>query len=223
MSKPSSIGGEKVIDEPPSPFAAKIRGKFSKRLTSGLAAVVFDAVGTLIHPEPSAAEIYAEVGRRHGSRLGVAEVAARFQAAFLAEEVLDREQYAFRTSEERERKRWQNIVRAVLSDAADCDTCFEELYSHFAKPTAWNCPPEAVQIVERFLQGSWTVGIASNYDSRLLSVVAGTPVLRRLDPIVISSEVGWRKPAGEFFVLLCQRLGLPVQRVLYVGDDLAND
>ena len=36
-------------------------------------AVFFDAVGTLLHPDPSAAEVYAGVGRRYGSRLSVSE------------------------------------------------------------------------------------------------------------------------------------------------------
>src|SRR5207302_1039003 len=45
-------------------------------------AVFFDAVGTLIHPEPPAGAVYAEVGRRHGSRLTAAEIARRFAAAF---------------------------------------------------------------------------------------------------------------------------------------------
>src|SRR4051794_29016008 len=33
-------------------------------------AVVFDAVGTLIHPEPSAAAVYTAFGRQFGSCLG---------------------------------------------------------------------------------------------------------------------------------------------------------
>ena len=45
-------------------------------------AVFFDAVGTLIHPEPSAATVYHSVGMRHGSRLDHATVKARFRAAF---------------------------------------------------------------------------------------------------------------------------------------------
>ena len=47
-----------------------------------IAAVVFDAVGTLIEPAPPAAEVYAAVGRKYGSRLSVPEVAPRFRAAF---------------------------------------------------------------------------------------------------------------------------------------------
>ena len=50
----------------------------------GVRAVVFDAVGTVIHPDPPAAEVYVEVGRRFGSRLGMADIVGRFAAAFRA-------------------------------------------------------------------------------------------------------------------------------------------
>lgn len=188
-----------------------------------ITAVVFDAVGTLIRPEPPAPEVYAAVGRRHGSRLSVAEVASRFQAAFLSEEAVDRERHGLRTSEARERERWQAIVRNVLADAADTAACFDELYAHFAKPLAWRCLPDVAESLDFLGNCRLVAGVASNYDHRLHSVLAGTPALRGLEHVVISSEVGWRKPASQFFTALCQRLGLPAANVLLVGDDLAND
>jgi putative hydrolase of the HAD superfamily len=65
--------------------------------------------------------------------------------------------------------------------------------------------------------------MASNYDARLRSVAAGLPELRPLRHLVISSEVGWRKPAPEFFAALCERTGLAPGAILFVGDDPAND
>ena len=54
-------------------------------------------------------------------------------------------------------------------------------------------------------------------------VAAGLPELRPLRHLVISSEVGWRKPAPGFFAALCARVGLPAGEVLLVGDDRVND
>ena len=42
--------------------------------------VLFDAVGTLIYPDPPVAEAYRSIGRRFGSRLSVEQIAARFPA-----------------------------------------------------------------------------------------------------------------------------------------------
>jgi FMN phosphatase YigB (HAD superfamily) len=80
-------------------------------------AIVYDAVGTLIHVQPSVATIYATVGRRFGSQLEPDEIRQRFHAAFSRQDRLD-EQAGWRTSETRELDRWRAIVllRCALRD-----------------------------------------------------------------------------------------------------------
>ena len=53
-------------------------------------AVYFDAVGTLLHPQPPAAEVYATVGSRFGSRYSLPEIDRRFRVAFRKQERADR-------------------------------------------------------------------------------------------------------------------------------------
>ena len=66
--------------------------------------------------------------------------------------------------------------------------------------------------------------VGSNFDGRLRGVVQGLPELAAwVDSLVISSEVGYRKPHPSFFRAACDHLGLPPERVLCVGDDLEND
>ncbi len=185
-------------------------------------AVFFDAVGTLIHPEPSAVTVYARVARSLGSGLAEAEIAARFRAAFTREEALDLAG-GLRTSEERERRRWRQIVADVLHDVCDGERCFTELFAHFARPDAWRCDPHAAALFAVLGRRGLVLGMASNYDARLRSVAAGLPELRPLRHIVISSEVGWRKPAPEFFAALCARAALEPGEILFVGDDPVND
>jgi putative hydrolase of the HAD superfamily len=185
-------------------------------------AVFFDAVGTLIHPEPSAASVYAAVARSLGSRLTEAEIASRFRAAFAREEAFDRAN-GLRTSEGREGRRWRHVVAEVLPDVCDGERCFEELFAHFARPDAWRLDPGAGAVIGELARRGLVLGMASNYDGRLRSVAAGWPELRPLHHLVISSEVGWRKPAPEFFAALCERTGLGPGEVLFVGDDRVND
>ncbi len=185
-------------------------------------AIFFDAVGTLIHPEPPAGLVYAEVGRRYGSRLTPAEVVRRFAAAFARQEALDLAN-VLRTSEERELRRWQQIVAEVLDDVSDPAACFADLYRHFGLPEAWRCEPEVAVVLETLQARGYRQGIASNYDHRLRPVVEGLAALRPLREVVISSEVGWRKPAPGFFAALMDRTGLAADGILLVGDDLVND
>jgi putative hydrolase of the HAD superfamily len=194
----------------------------SELLPAGARAVFFDAVGTLIHPEPPAAVVYAEVGRRHGSRLDLATVRTRFVTAFRREEERDRQQ-GWRTDEAREVKRWQTIVAAVLQDARDTAACFRDLYEHFARADAWRCYAEVGPVLQALAGRGYELGVASNFDSRLRGVVAGLPALAPLRRLVISSEVGWRKPAPAFFDAVCRSAGLSAERIVLVGDDLDND
>jgi putative hydrolase of the HAD superfamily len=188
----------------------------------GVRAAFFDAVGTLIHPDPPAAVVYATVGRRYGSRLLPAAVAGRFATAFERQEALDR-RCGLRTNEAREAQRWREIVAEVLDDVADGEKCFRELYEHFARPDAWSCDPDAATTLAELARRGYVLGMASNYDHRLRRVVAGRPELRPLQHLVISSEVGWRKPAAQFYSSLCQAVGLAPEQTLYVGDDRAVD
>jgi putative hydrolase of the HAD superfamily len=189
---------------------------------SEVRAVFFDAVGTLIHPDPPAPVVYSQVGRRFGSRLPAAAIPQRFAAAFAEEEARDRHM-GLRTSEEREVQRWRHIVQRVLDDVTDPEGCFHELYRHFSLPEAWRVDPEAGAVGEELARRGFVLGMASNYDRRLRGVATGLPALRYFGHLVISSEVGWRKPAPEFFDALCRTTGLPPEQVLFLGDDPDND
>jgi putative hydrolase of the HAD superfamily len=220
----------------PEPFRVQLRqsSKFDARagkichlwervqVSSALRAVFLDAVGTLIHPAPSAAEVYATAARRRGSRLSAQVIATRFRAAMAREDEVDRAA-GWRTSERREAERWRRIVAAVLDDVDDPEGCFQELWQHFSRPQAWRHGPAVAAVLEDLTGRNLIVGIASNFDARLRRVLAGLPALRAAALVVISSEVGWRKPAGEFFAALLRTTGLSGDAVLMAGDDPTND
>jgi putative hydrolase of the HAD superfamily len=189
---------------------------------TGVRAVVFDAVGTLISPDPRPAAVYAEIGRRFGSRLDEGVITSRFRAAFRAEEEVDRAN-GWRTDEAREERRWRSIVALTLDDVADAEACFRELWQHFARPVAWRCDSAAETVIAELRGRGLTVAMASNFDARLRTVVAGLSPLAAIGPIVISSEVGWRKPAAAFFDAVVRAVGCSPGEVLHVGDDRAND
>jgi putative hydrolase of the HAD superfamily len=194
--------------------------KFS--LPNAIRAIFFDAVGTLICPEPSAIDVYAAVGRSFGSRLDHAAIKARFRAAFRRQEDYDRE-HGYRTNDEREGLRWRTIVAEVLDDVTDAGTCFRALFAHFANPAAWRCVEEAESVLRDLSEKGYRLGLASNFDKRLHAVVDGLPQLRWLGSRVVSAEVGYRKPHVRFFEKVCEASDAEPGQILLVGDDFAND
>ncbi len=185
-------------------------------------AVFFDAVGTLIHPEPSATETYTAVGQAFGSRLEQAAIQKRFHTAFRRQEEADRD-HGYRTDHAREVLRWRTIVGEVLDDVTDREACFQELFEHFAKPAAWRCAAEAGTVLRELAGRGYRLGLASNFDERLHAVIDGLPELTDIDLRVVSSEVGWRKPHARFYQQVVKAAACPPEQILLVGDDRVND
>jgi putative hydrolase of the HAD superfamily len=199
------------------------RGLSPSLLVSRSPALLFDAVGTLIYADPSPASAYEAIGRRFGSRLSSAEIAARFRRAFAAEEALDREQFAGVTDEARERRRWRAIVAAVLDDVAEREAAFAALWEHFARPASWRAYDDAEETIAALTARGHAVGVASNFDARLRPIIAAHFPAVRSEFVLASSELGYRKPSREFFAACAARLSAPSSQCVLVGDDVDND
>jgi putative hydrolase of the HAD superfamily len=185
--------------------------------------VYFDAVGTLLFPDPPAPAVYAEVARQQGLALSTAEVRARFVAAYRAEEEADAGA-GWVTSEGRERDRWRSIVTEALAGVSDPHACYEFLYSYFAKPGAWRLAPDAEATLTALHERGLLLGLGSNYDERLWPVLDGFPQLALLlAHVVISAAIGCRKPGAAFFARTVENAGCEACEVLFVGDDRGND
>lgn len=189
----------------------------------GIRTVFFDAVGTLIFPTPTALDVYRAVAERRGLSLTTAEVRSRFIAAYRAEEAGDAAN-GWATSEHREHARWHRIVTETLLGVPEPEDCFRELFDHFARPSAWALNPDATAVLSELARRGVVLGMGSNYDARLWSVLDGFPELELLRPrIVVSAEVGFRKPARQFFAVVSRVAGCEPGSVLFVGDDAVND
>lgn len=193
--------------------------------------IAFDAVGTLIFADPPVHLAYYRIGRNYGSQARPEEILQRFRAALAtraAETPLDvavaeAGQVAPTAGEAGERQFWRGVVDEVLPDATDRESCFEELFAHFAQPTAWQCFADVEETFEEAARRGCRVAIASNFDARLHAVCDGLEPLRIIEQRVISSEVGARKPQVEFYQALLEACGCAADELVFVGDDRAND
>lgn len=195
----------------------------SRWVHPGIRAVFFDAVGTLLFPIPGALLVYSQAALRLGLDLPHTVLCERFIAAYRAEEEADRAA-GWATSEAREVARWRRIVTEALAGVRDPEACFAELFDHFALPSAWTVNPDAAAVLPALRDRGLILGLASNYDARLESVLTGHPVLAPIrERVVISAAVGFRKPAVEFFREVALVAGCEPNEILLVGDDLGND
>jgi HAD superfamily hydrolase (TIGR01549 family) len=81
--------------------------------------------------------------------------------------------------------------------------------------------PDAVPCLQALLDAGYRVGVAANQPSTTEAVVnaIGLP----LDFVASSETWGVAKPDPAFFARIVEQLGLPAERIAYVGDRVDND
>ncbi len=184
--------------------------------------LVFDAVGTLIFARPTVAEVYLDAAKQFGWSGNLDEIEERFQSSFSSTSGRGLD---FKTNESLQRQRWRELVGDVFVElgAPQVDPIFEQLWNHFAQPKSWEIFPDALAAIELCNDRGVPWCIGSNFDVRLHQVVAGHSQLARCQQVFCSSEVGFDKPAAEFFGEIEKSLKLNSNQLIMVGDDLRLD
>jgi putative hydrolase of the HAD superfamily len=187
--------------------------------------VVFDAVGTVVDPEPSVAEAYYTIGRQFGSQRSLDDVRSRFATAFAETERQDLSPATagLTTSATVEEARWRHIVGAVFPEVADAEGCFQELHDYFGKPTAWRAFDDTLPTMHSLSERRIRLAIASNFDQRLHPICDGIEALGLFEKRFVSSELGFRKPSDQFYQAVVDALRVDAEQILMVGDGLKND
>jgi putative hydrolase of the HAD superfamily len=177
--------------------------------------VLFDAVGTLFGVVDSVGVQYAKVANRHGVETIAAALDLAFYAAFKQAGQIPQLEYNW----------WKAITRSSFADIAfaDFDAFFADLFAYFAGPKPWFLYPETIATLEFFKQSHIPMGIASNFDSRLYSVLRSLSLDHYFQSVTISTEVGSAKPDGKIFTIALAKHGCEAHQAWHVGDSRKED
>lgn len=190
----------------------------------GVRVAVFDVVGTLVAPRPSVPEAYRAAAARQGVFLDVTTIQTRFRDAWREEEQRDAAASpAYATSQDREAARWRSIVERVFGGGDACNAIFADLWEHFADPASWEPIAAGTDLLQAAVAAGLPIALASNFDERLNGLAMRLDPLTQADHVFTSAEIGWRKPAAEFFQTIERRLDCRPQQLVLVGDDAALD
>ncbi|MEX2138171.1 MAG: HAD-IA family hydrolase [Pirellulales bacterium] len=190
-------------------------------IPSPVRCVLFDAVGTLIFADPPVSAVYSEAANRFGLTLDEATVEQRFTEAFSKYNV-NMQDGGEATSEANERDRWRSIVAEVFPELGQCEELYTRLWEHFSLPASWRLYHDVADCWRRWSDRRVMLGIASNFDERLRGICRGLPPLD-CEHVFMSSRLGWRKPAAQFFHAIEDTVALRPDELLLVGDDWASD
>ncbi|TVU42984.1 hypothetical protein EJB05_09413 [Eragrostis curvula] len=177
--------------------------------------LLLDAGGTLLQVARPVAETYASIGRRYGVTKPEKSIKEGFKRAFAAP--------------------WPKTLRyqgdgrpfwrIVVAEATGCtdDDYFEEVYQHYAHGDAWRLPDGADTTLRELKDAGVKLAVVSNFDTRLRKLLKDLNVSDMFDAIVVSSEVGFEKPAPEIFKIALDQISVEASKAVHVGDDETAD
>jgi len=180
-------------------------------------AVLFDAAETLFTTRGSVGEIYYVIAQRYGSTATPSEIQQSFMRHF---------PHSGPLNSATEKQWWKDLVFRVFADVGmvdDFDRLFDEVYDLFRDSRGWMLFPETRQTLEDLRRHGLKLGVISNFDSRLYSVLSDLGISSLFDSITICSEVGFAKPQPQIFHAALRALGVAPQRTLFTGDSLVDD
>ncbi len=194
--------------------------------TRHIRAVFFDAAGTLLRVRGSVGAIYAEVMERHGARLPAETLEARFREFMAAAPPPAFPGAAIEDVPRIERRWWRALVSEVMLPAAPFErfeACFDDLFELFRTERGWELVPGARETLDRLAAEGYTLGVITNFDSRVRDVLRHLGIAPYFRSVILASEEGTAKPHPDLFRAAMRRFHLSPGEALYVGDDPERD
>jgi putative hydrolase of the HAD superfamily len=190
-------------------------------------AVFFDVGNTLLRPHPSVAHVCAEILAAAGHVRDVGDIEALLPLVDDYYEDRYREDDTFWTCDEGAAGVWIGmyslLCRRLGLDEAEAPVLARAVYDSFGSADRWRAYPDVVPAFERLKSRGISVGIISNWDTRLEGVLVGLGLGRLIDVVVCSAVEGLHKPDPRIFELACARAGVCAQRCAHVGDHMYAD
>jgi len=124
-------------------------------------------------------------------------------------------------------QRFQKIIeRLPLSPGPDVKRLLDRMVSTHTDQIVqmMEFPESHRQVLEKY-HGHYRLGLVSNFDhaSTVYRVLEREGVRDLFQEILISAEVGWRKPHREIFQLVLDRMRVDPAEALFIGDSLLYD
>jgi putative hydrolase of the HAD superfamily len=191
--------------------------------------IFFDAAGTLFGVRGTVGEVYGNFARRFGVEVDDRRLNQAFFESFGA-----RDQAAFPGVPETEIPRlefqwWEAIATdsfkraGVFHQFTDFSTFFAQLYDYFATAEPWFVYPDVRPTLESLHSQGIPLGVLSNFDSRLYSVLEALNLAEFFDSVTLSTRVGAAKPNPPIFKAGLEKHGCSPSEAWHIGDSYRDD
>ena len=186
------------------------------------AAILLDALGTLVALEPPAPRLKAELAARFGLEVSDDEAAGAI-AAEIAYYRAHLDEGRDDTSVRELRCRCAEILRAALPGAAAARLALDPLVEALLASLRFTAFPDVRPALEAVRARGQRLVVVSNWDVSLVGVLRTLGLEPLLDGVLTSAVAGARKPAPAIFEQALALAGVPAGEAIHVGDTLDED
>ncbi len=188
--------------------------------------VVFvDAAGTLFEVRGSVGRIYSSIAHRYGIDADPDALERDFRKEFRAKseqgfDCLDLDRKA------KEKRWWFDVVAKVFEGRMPphlLRSYFDEVFEFFRTAAAWRLFADTRTCLESLQEMGYRLGIISNFDSRLIDLLANLSLSHFFEAVVLSWHVGLAKPDPGIFVKGTESMQVDPSKAVHVGDSLEED
>ena len=191
--------------------------------------IFLDAVGTLFGVRGHVGQVYASIAQEFGVRVDPSLLNRSFIHSFQSAPAMAFPGIDPLDIPKREYDWWQAVTLYtfkqpdVLDQFTDFSGFFAKLYKHFATPQPWFIYPDVLPALKQWRSQGISLGIISNFDSRLYPLLDALNLTLFFSSVTISTEVGAAKPDPKIFYTALQKHNCTPEAAWYVGDSKTED
>ena len=194
---------------------------------SPIKAVFFDVGATLLMPADSEAGPFTDIANKHGAEVTTDEVLPNIPIMYELYEELYEQDESFWSDDLRAKGIWLKMYTYLCSLSGIPEELragiAEDVYQFYFSPRAWTTFDDVPKTLDTLKEQGYRMGLISNWDSHLPSVIEGLGLSSYFETIVSSAGVQLHKPMPEIFHLALDRLGIKPEEAMHVGDHLTAD
>jgi len=189
--------------------------------------VSLDVGNTLLKSKPDVEEIYFRVLGEHGCTKEKSEVGEILFASLEEyERKIFKEELDLATNDEEEEEWWRRVDAKIAERCeikGEVQEVCRQLWEEFKKEESWQTFPEVISVLTRLREEGYRLGVTSNWNSNLPSILKAHGIAPLLDFQVVSTEVGFKKPSLEIYKRTIEMAECDSWEIVHVGDHLDTD
>ncbi len=188
--------------------------------------IFFDVGNTLLLPDPSVEDVCIEILDGHGITVGKDELLFALEKADRYYEDQYWKDDRFWLKEVDAAKFWAGLYELMLKEVGVVEGAADisrEIYDAFGEGHRWQPYPDVVPVFKKLVDSGYSLGLISNWDTRLATLMVETGLSEYLDFVVSSASVGFLKPQPQIFEIALKRAKALAVESIHVGDHYYAD